>query len=149
MISDEAVEAAARAIKDAMALREGPFGLYDYTSYGNPKPHVVRDFRPSAEKYGAWLFQSTDRDEALREYTRLTDAYLGRAALEAALPHLLDREKVARVIYYVHGEGVTVESALGEKNDVHWNHWKDQSDADDAWRAADAILAHPQKGGEG
>lgn len=63
---------------------EGPYGLFDYTSYGWPKPHRVRDFRDTKSKsYGADVFVSDDRDEARAEFERLRRHHLAQAAIDA------------------------------------------------------------------
>lgn len=70
--------------------REGPFGLFDYSGYGDRTPHHVRDFRldtyrTNPDKYGACMFHSTDPDEALTEYNRLTAEHIAMAAFNAVV----------------------------------------------------------------
>lgn len=102
MIVEKAIKAAAKAIKAAQCPgREGPFGHYDYSSYGWDKPHRVRDFRdPSSKTWGHDVFKSDSREESWAEYERLTEEHIARAALSAALPVMLEgkREEIARVI---------------------------------------------------
>lgn len=64
--------------------REGPFGLYDYTDYGDPIPHHVRDFRdPASPTYGHCVFRSGDRTEALAVYNQATREHVAQAAIDA------------------------------------------------------------------
>lgn len=70
--------------------REGPYGLFDYTSYGDRSPHHVRDFRlhtlrTNPDKYGACVFHSKDKDMAQAEYERLTAEHIGMAAFNAVV----------------------------------------------------------------
>ena len=77
------VQIVAKAIEEAQCrFREGPYGLYDYTSYGDHIPHHVRDFREPYSK-GPCVFKSIDRDKAYDEYTRLTQEHLAIAAIKA------------------------------------------------------------------
>ncbi len=65
----------AAAIKKASSERR--YGKYDYSKYpGEEPPFVIRD-----EKTGDIVFRSRDYDEAEREYVRLCDEHLARAAL--------------------------------------------------------------------
>lgn len=84
---DPRLEAIADAIEAARNPdREGPFGLFDYTSYGDPVPHHVRDLRDHrSESYGDCLFRTVDRDEARRVYERLTREHLAISAIRATL----------------------------------------------------------------
>ena len=54
-----------------------------------------------------------------------------------------DREAVARLIHFMHGDGLSAEDAMRPTNDGHWDFWKDDPPHADAWKAADAILALP------
>jgi hypothetical protein len=84
-MSDTMLERVAQAIEEAQCRhREGPFGLYDYSSYGDPIPHHVRDFRQlGSPTYGHCVFRSDDREAAQSEYDRLTRDYVARSAIEA------------------------------------------------------------------
>ncbi len=84
-ITEETLERVGMAIERANNPgREGPYGLYDYTTYGDPVPHHVRDFRDMrSDTYGHTVFRSTDRDAARAEYERLTRCHIARAAVEA------------------------------------------------------------------
>lgn len=66
--------------------RQGPYGLFDYTSYGDPAPHHVRDFRDTrSDTYGDSVLVTTDRDLARRTYERLTREHVAIAAMQATL----------------------------------------------------------------
>ena len=82
---DPRLEAIGKAIQESQQPgREGPFGLYDYTDYGHPVPHHVRDFRDySSSTYGDCLFQSKDPDLARQVYERLTIEHMAIAAIKA------------------------------------------------------------------
>ncbi len=54
-----------------------------------------------------------------------------------------EREAVARLIFFIHGDGLPADSAMHTSNDEHWNFWKNDPPHEDAWKAADAILALP------
>ena len=84
-ITDELLERVGRAIEAARCPnREGPYGGYDYSSYGNPTPYHVRDFRdPKSDTWGRTVFRSNDRDAMHREYERLTRAHIALAAIQA------------------------------------------------------------------
>lgn len=79
------IERVADAIEMARCPdREGPYGLYDYSSYQWVKPYHVRDFRdPASATYGDCVFRSQYRASAEAEYTRLTRAHIALAAIEA------------------------------------------------------------------
>lgn len=65
---------------------EGPFGLYDYSSYpGTEAPHVVRDFRPEAKgkAHGARIAAFQTAEEAEEVFRTLTRRYIARKAFEA------------------------------------------------------------------
>lgn len=63
--------------------REGPYGLYDYTSHGWPKPHRVRDFRDMrSPSWGQDVLASDSREEAKAEFDRLTRLHPARAVLD-------------------------------------------------------------------
>ena len=81
------LERVATAIEQAQCPnREGPYGLYDYTSYGHPKPHHVRDFRdPRSATWGHAVLMTTDREEAEATYRKLTREHIARAAIDAVL----------------------------------------------------------------
>lgn len=64
--------------------REGPYGLYDYTSYGDPVPFHVRDWRdPKSTTWGCAVFKSVDRAEATSQYELLTRRHIAQAAIAA------------------------------------------------------------------
>lgn len=85
MTDRETLARVADAIEQAQCPnREGPYGLYDYTSYGHPKPHHVRDFRdPKSETWGHAVLTTTDREEAEATYKRLTREHVAKAAIAA------------------------------------------------------------------
>lgn len=80
---DDAVVRVAQAIEKALCSgRGGPYGLYDYTSYGDPKPHHVRDFRDmSSDTYGSCVLRTDDKELARQTYDRLTREHPARAAI--------------------------------------------------------------------
>ena len=84
---DQRLKTVHAAIHDATHPdREGPYGLFDYGSYGAPVPHHVRDLRdPQSETYGDCVFRSVDRDAALTVYERLTQEHVAIAAMTAVL----------------------------------------------------------------
>lgn len=84
---DQRLRTVHAAIHDAMHPdREGPYGLFDYGSYGDPVPHQVRDFRdPRSATYGDCVFRSVDRDAALSVYETLTQEHVAIAAMTAVL----------------------------------------------------------------
>jgi hypothetical protein len=53
------------------------------------------------------------------------------------------REVVARLVHFVHGDDLTVDSALSPENDAHWAYWRDvePTGSKAAFTAADAILS--------
>ncbi len=59
------------------------------------------------------------------------------------------REKGARLIHFMHGDGLNLESALSPSNDAHWHHWTvvEPEGTEDAYATIDAIIALIQ--GEG
>lgn len=77
------------AVADAMEAatcpdREGPFGLFDYTDYGDPRPHHVRDFRdPRSDTWGRPVHVGSDREEARRIYDEMTRRHVAAAAVAA------------------------------------------------------------------
>lgn len=76
-VSEEELRAVAAAIKKASSERR--YGKYDYSSYpGEEPPFVIRD-----EKAGSIVFRSRNYAETEREYERLCDEHLARAALSA------------------------------------------------------------------
>ncbi len=83
------LELVGEAIEQALCPdREGPYGLYDYTNYGHPKPHHVRDFRdPRSTAYGDSVLMTTDREEAEVVYARLKREHVAQAAIAAFLKH--------------------------------------------------------------
>jgi hypothetical protein len=58
-----------------------------------------------------------------------------------------DREEIARLIHFMHGDGLSAEDAMKPTNDAHWDFWKDHPLHADAWKCADAILARAQGSG--
>ena len=81
----EALDAVAEAMEKAsVPHREGPFGLYDYTDYGDPVPHHVRDFRDMrSATWGMAVHRGTDPVEARRIYDELTRRHVADAAVRA------------------------------------------------------------------
>ncbi len=76
-VSDEDVEAVARAISEAQDI--DAYGSYDYSAYpGDAPPYVVRD-----ERTGAAVFRSDNPEAATAEWSRLCQAFVARAALAA------------------------------------------------------------------
>lgn len=49
-------------------------------------------------------------------------------------------ERLARLIWFVHGDGLSVADAMSPGNDAHWKHWKDLEEARPAFNAAAAVL---------
>ncbi|MGA0595654.1 hypothetical protein [Enterovirga sp. CN4-39] len=96
-------EEIAKAIEEAMCPdREGPYGLYDYSSYGDRAPHHVRDFRdPSSPTWGHSIFISESRKEARAEYERLTRLHPARAVMALLSRAPAAGWKVARPEYGV------------------------------------------------
>lgn len=83
------IDAAAKAYERASCpAREGPYGLYDYSGYGAPAPHVVRDFRPGSPTCGGWVACFADPDRAQAEFDRLTREYIFGAVVDAVLAAL-------------------------------------------------------------
>jgi hypothetical protein len=84
---DQRLKTVHAAIEDAMHPdREGPYGLFDYGTYGDPVPHQVRDFRDArSDTYGDCVFRTVDRDEAMAVYERLTQEHVAIAAMTAVL----------------------------------------------------------------
>lgn len=81
----EKLDAVAAAIEAAGCPdREGPFGLFDYTEYGDPRPHHVRDFRdPRSPSWGKAVHVGEDREEARCIYEEMTRRHVAEAALAA------------------------------------------------------------------
>lgn len=79
------IDAVAIAIEKAsVPHREGPFGLFDYTGYGDPVPHHVRDFREvGSATWGKAVHRGTDAVEARRVYDELTRRHVADAAVRA------------------------------------------------------------------
>ena len=86
-LSGELLDAVGLAIEQAgNPGREGPFGFFDYTSYGDPVPFHVRDFRdPKLDGYGKCVFKTTDRSEGLAAFERETRRHIARSAMSALL----------------------------------------------------------------
>lgn len=85
MMDEATLDRVADAIEAAKCPgREGPFGLYDYSSYGWPNPHHVRDFRdPRSDSYGSCVAALTDPEIADRLYKTLTRRHIAEAAIAA------------------------------------------------------------------
>jgi hypothetical protein len=81
------IERAAAAYERASCPhRQGPYGLFDYSSYGAPIPHVVRDLRErGGETFDKIVFRSTDRGLAQREFEHLTRMHVFGAVVDAIL----------------------------------------------------------------
>lgn len=82
----EQVAAIMKALRDAQCEnREGPYGLYDYSSYpGTAPPHVVRDFREMmSDTYGQNVFRSDSSTETRAEYDRLTELHIVKKLIAA------------------------------------------------------------------
>jgi len=89
-VSDETLDAIAEAIRIAECPdREGPFGLYDYSSYGDGShagAHRVRDFRSYADPaYGSSVHVCDDPVEARRVYEEMTRRHVAAAAWDAVM----------------------------------------------------------------
>jgi len=57
----------------------------------------------------------------------------------------MTREEIARVIWFVFGDDMSVTSAESPLNDAHWKVWRDDEIAKSAFVAADYILSrHPE-----
>lgn len=85
-ITEEIVECISEALEKALHKdREGPYGLYDYSSYGDDvAPHHVRDFRDcQSDTYGSCVFKTADEEEAEYVYTKLTEKYVATAIINA------------------------------------------------------------------
>lgn len=69
---------------------EGPFGSFDYSSYGATKPYVVRDFRPNAApgEYGRTIGAFDTPEPASKLYNELTRRYIAQCAAEAVFDHI-------------------------------------------------------------
>ncbi|MFZ3481690.1 hypothetical protein [Sphingomonas sp. 3-13AW] len=85
--ADPRLEAVYAAIEAAQTPgKEGPFGLFDYSDYGDPVPHHVRDFRdPRSGTYGNCVFKSINREDAFGAYERFTREHVAIAAVTATL----------------------------------------------------------------
>jgi len=91
-ISQEVVEAVARAIKQAECPgREGPYGGYDYghneAFYGKTPEggrYVIRDYRdPASDTWGKWVHQTDDRELHDRMFDQMTEHHIANAAITA------------------------------------------------------------------
>lgn len=92
-VSDGTLDAIADAIRLAECPdREGPFGLYDYSGYGDgshDRAHRVRDFRSYADPaYGSNVHVCDDAEEARRVYEEMTRRHVAAAAWDAAMAAL-------------------------------------------------------------
>lgn len=77
---------AAKIVESGCPHREGPYGLYNYESYGRERPYTVRDFRDvRSPEYGREIFSSENRDEAAAIYERLTNEHPVYVVLDALL----------------------------------------------------------------
>jgi hypothetical protein len=66
--------------------REGPYGFYNYTSYGAPLPYVVRDFRnPADPNFGQHVVATTDEEQGRRAYEQLTREHIFGCVVDAVL----------------------------------------------------------------
>lgn len=91
------------------------------------------------------MITTTGETEA---YEMTADAILSRHPVTAARP---EREVVARIVHFVHGDDLSLEAALSSANDAHWVHWRDVEPhgAEAAFKAADAILSLPVQSVDG
>jgi hypothetical protein len=85
---ERALEAVYAAIKKAEDTHHRDFGLHDYTSYGRPIPHVVRDYR--VREGSQTLFESVDAEAAQAFHQKHRAQYVARAAVTAYLAALQD-----------------------------------------------------------
>ena len=87
MTRSDLIERAAAAYERASCPhRHGPYGLFDYTSYGSSVPHVVRDLRDMCSvDFNKVVFRSTCRDAAQAEYDRLNREHIFGAVVDAVL----------------------------------------------------------------
>ena len=53
----------------------------------------------------------------------------------------MTREEIARVIWFVFVDDLSVKDAQSPANDAHWNAWRDEEPAKTAFVAADYILS--------
>lgn len=83
-MTDEQVERVAKAIEEAQDRYHTDFGLHDYSSYGRPHPHVMRDYR--IREGSQAIFVGDDEDEAMAFYTRHRRHTIARAAIAALHP---------------------------------------------------------------
>lgn len=88
-IDNAMLDRVADAIEQARCPgRQGPYGLFDYTSYGDPVPHHVRDFRdPESKLYGSCVGAFADRQIAVELFETLTRHHIALAAIEAMSGH--------------------------------------------------------------
>jgi hypothetical protein len=84
-VDEAGLDAVAAAIEAADGDHYRDFGLHDYTSYGRPIPHVVRDYR--IREGSQTLFESADDKAARAFYDKHRRHYIARAAIEAYLAH--------------------------------------------------------------
>lgn len=88
-VSDETLDAVAEAIRVAECPhREGPFGLYDYSSYTGTHEgaHRVRDFRSYSDPaYGSSVHICDSSEEARRVYEEMTRRHIAAAAWDAVM----------------------------------------------------------------
>jgi hypothetical protein len=99
-VSDGTLDAIAVAIRVAECPdREGPFGLYDYSGYGdgsNDRAHRVRDFRSRADSaYGSNVHVCDDPEEARRVYDEMTRRHVAAAAWDAVVERMASEAKAA------------------------------------------------------
>jgi hypothetical protein len=85
-IDERALEAIYAAIKKAEDTHHRDFGLYDYTRYDRPIPHVVRDHR--VHNGSRTLFESVDAAAAQAFIEKHRAQYVARAAIAAYLEAL-------------------------------------------------------------
>ena len=85
MRDDETLDRVAAAIEAARCPgREGPYGLYDYSSYGFEMPHRVRDFRdPNSKTWGDVVARFARAEEAEALFDTLTRRHIANAAINA------------------------------------------------------------------
>ncbi len=84
-IENELLDHVAEAIEEARCPhRRGPYGLFDYTSRGHPKPFHVRDFRdPNSDSWGVQVAAFESRVEAEILLDQLTGRHIAQAAITA------------------------------------------------------------------
>ena len=99
-MDEHALEAIYAAIRKAEDTHYRDFGLYDYTRYDHPIPHVVRDHR--VQNGSQTLFESVDADAARAFIEKHRAQYVARAAVAAYLHHSQQYVASVAVAAYLH-----------------------------------------------